>query len=118
MGITCPCLSLLLPIMLGIYFKAYISSVELLPDVTYTIEETISARGYTSEIHEVVTEDGYILRIFRIIGQNKGGHPILMLPATKHSPHSFIMNLGTKAPAFRLVDQGYDVWLGCVRGNY
>ena len=58
----------LIPGLLAFILKAYLASVELSPYVTYTVEETIKARGYNCEKHNVTTDDGYILTIFRIVG--------------------------------------------------
>lgn len=36
-------------------------------EVTLTIDQLISQRGYVVESHQVITEDGYILKLFRIL---------------------------------------------------
>ncbi|XP_054584959.1 gastric triacylglycerol lipase isoform X3 [Eptesicus fuscus] len=60
------------------------------PEVTMNISQMISYWGYPSEEYEVVTEDGYILEIYRI-------------PYGKKNAEN--------------TDAGYDVWLGNSRGN-
>ncbi|XP_054936937.1 gastric triacylglycerol lipase isoform X2 [Physeter macrocephalus] len=57
------------------------------------ISQMISYWGYQSEMHKVITADGYILQLYRIPhGKNDANH------------------LGR-------TDAGYDVWLGNSRGN-
>ncbi|XP_010331600.1 gastric triacylglycerol lipase isoform X2 [Saimiri boliviensis] len=60
------------------------------PEVTMNISQMISYWGYPNEKYEVVTEDGYILGVYRIpYGKKNSGN----------------------------IDAGYDVWLGNSRGN-
>ncbi|XP_015414318.1 PREDICTED: gastric triacylglycerol lipase isoform X2 [Myotis davidii] len=60
------------------------------PEVTMNISQMISYWGYPSEEYEVITEDGYILEVYRI-------------PYGKKNAEN--------------TDAGYDVWLGNSRGN-
>ena len=68
----------------------------------------------------VVTDDGYILNMFRI---KKAQHVPAGTPAVflQHgitdSADCWIMHYADKAPAFQLVNDGYDVWLGNQRGT-
>ncbi|XP_052028486.1 gastric triacylglycerol lipase isoform X2 [Apodemus sylvaticus] len=60
------------------------------PEATMNISQMITYWGYPSEEYEVITEDGYILGVYRI-------------PYGKHNSEN--------------IDAGYDVWLGNSRGN-
>jgi len=76
---------------------------------------------YPVEEYFVKTEDGYILRIFRI--QKKysdikpGLQPVFLQHGLLDSSDTFLINDEDKAPAFMLANEGYDIWLGNSRGN-
>lgn len=70
--------------------------------------------GYTSEKHEVVTEDGYILIMYRILkkGTNpQGKRPVLIGHGLFQCSGAFVLN-EERSLAFVLIDEGYDVWVG------
>ncbi|KAG7303669.1 hypothetical protein JYU34_012220 [Plutella xylostella] len=76
--------------------------------------------GYTSEEHEVITEDGYILTIFRIsrgkaCNRSEPPDPVVMMHGLLKSSDTFVTpGVGL---AYTLADSCYDVWCANVRGN-
>ena len=91
-----------------------------------TIEELANANGFKIESHQVHTEDGYILGLWRIPGMikhEKTGEedtarlPVLMQHGIEADMMQWVYNEPSTAPAFVLARAGYDVWLGNARGN-
>ncbi|CAH2986858.1 unnamed protein product [Chilo suppressalis] len=85
--------------------------------------ETTAKNGYSTEQYSVVTQDGYILKIFRI-AQSKNCHqrkflpPVLMMHGLLESSDSWT-DAGVNAGlAYLLSDACFDSWLGNFRGNY
>ncbi len=73
------------------------------------------------EEHTVLTDDGYILTLFRIPGQlgdyeSARGPPVLMVHGIVDSADGWVVH-DDQSPAFILSRAGYDVWLGNSRGN-
>ncbi|CDW83495.1 ab-hydrolase associated lipase region family protein [Stylonychia lemnae] len=100
------------------------------PDVSKTIKELITQNGFLFEEHSVTTQDGYILKMFRIPGfqdpatgkdfdpKAAEGKPVVLLQhGLEDSADAWVVHRPEVAPAFVLARAGYDVWLGNNRGN-
>jgi pimeloyl-ACP methyl ester carboxylesterase len=92
-------------------------SLELLRDdevVTF-----VKSHGYEAEAHQVTTDDGYILRLHRVVhkhGPDKSKKPVFLM----HSAFSnsfYYLNTPNISVGFFFADERYDVWLGNVRGS-
>jgi len=72
--------------------------------------------GYTAQTHNVTTEDGYILKIHRIVGE---GPVVFMQHGLMDSSSTWVVpGPDHGGVGFRMAEQGYDVWMGNFRGNH
>ena len=68
------------------------------PDFDRDTEAIIRSRGFKCQIHYPVTQDGYILKTFRVLNpyqpSNKRGRPVLLMHALLGSSDDFVMSSG------------------------
>lgn len=92
------------------------------PEAKLPFVEYCKHFNYPVETHYITTDDGYILKFFRIQKKNTtirktGLTPILLQHGLTDSSDTWIINDEDKAPGFLLANRGYDVWCGNSRGN-
>jgi len=80
--------------------------------------------GYDFEEHDILTEDGYILKAWRIPGKlsedtevRKLRKPIILQHGLLDTSFTFIMIQTNLTLSSILVENGFDVWLTNSRGN-
>lgn len=77
----------------------------------------MSKSKYQVEVHEVITKDDYILRLHRIIPQNRTKKfPVFMQHGIMATSGDFVIT-EEGSLGYLYTDNGYDVWIGNVRGN-
>ena len=90
------------------------------PDFYKKIFEIVADAGFVFETHQVETEDHYILNMHRIRAYDMptwGTPAVFMQHGIQDSSDCWVMHYPELAPAFQLVREGYDVWLGNQRGT-
>jgi pimeloyl-ACP methyl ester carboxylesterase len=109
--------------------EAEVSQVPPDQDVGLDMVQLVTSRGYTIESHNVTTNDGYILTMFRIpsgknakkgaskVGCNNFGAPVILQHGLLDSSYTWINNFEDESLGYILSDQGFDVWFGNNRGN-
>jgi len=84
--------------------------------------DEIKLHGYNVTSHSIVSDDGYISTILRIFGNSKSppkpGKPaVLLLHGGMGGSASWIIQPGDRNFAFKLANNGYEVWLASLRGT-
>lgn len=113
--------------MIGLFFLACLTlqgslASDAQRDATASFMELCNIHGYKAESHTVVTDDGYILLMFRIPGFLNETSTVLkpaalLMHGLIDLSDSWIVNDPDKAPGFMMANAGYDVWFGNSRGT-
>jgi len=104
-----------------LYFQfAKMASPKL--DQDKTTAEYLLSHGYAVQTHKVITEDGYILTLWRIPRNlsytGPRGPPVLLHHGIMDTGFSFLFQSIEKNLPIMLVDHGnFDVWIANSRGN-
>lgn len=70
--------------------------------------------GYSIDEHQVLTQDGYILTLFRIPND---GPVVFLMHGLLGSADDYVIAGPEGGLAYLLSKEGYDVWMGNARGN-
>ncbi|KAJ0171248.1 hypothetical protein K1T71_012798 [Dendrolimus kikuchii] len=88
----------------------------------FNFTRAVTEYGYNSEQHTVITEDGYILTVFRLLPPKKclgktRKPPVLLMHGLLLSADSWIVAGPNIGLGYLITDLCFDLWIGNSRGN-
>ncbi|XP_055618888.1 lipase 1-like [Toxorhynchites rutilus septentrionalis] len=87
-------------------------------DALMTVPQLIRKYGYEVEEHQVRTEDGYLLGMFRIPTRSTPRkQPVFMMHSLFSSCADWVLIGPKHGLAYLLAERGYDIWIGNARGT-
>lgn len=90
-------------------------------DIYLNFTELTTKYRFPTEVHSVVTEDGYVLTIFRILSkcsERTKSYPVFMMHGLFDTADMWILPNTDIGLGYVLATNCYDVWAGNGRGNY
>ena len=87
-----------------------------------TVDEIIGGYGFAIERHDVTTEDGYILSLWRLTRPDQSEEPtsrpiVLISHSILYAGEHYLMHGPDLSPAIYFYNLGYDVFLNNLRGS-
>ncbi|CAH1379419.1 unnamed protein product [Tenebrio molitor] len=101
---------------LGYLFPSFSNDCYHNPDVDNNITNIIQRHATSPETHQVQTQDGFILSLFRIPRENPRG--VILFQHCYLCDARIWVTQHNESIAFLFWRAGYDVWLGNSRGNF
>ena len=95
-------------------FQAFVLTLTVDLDVYY--KDYIKKYGYELEENPVTTEDGFILSVWHLQPKKPNGKVVFLQHGLADTAWTFFQ-LKHKSLPFFLLQEGYDLWLGNIRGS-
>lgn len=107
-------------IVFTVILNCYFGNAKLLRS-SDNILKLIKSAGFYGEAHRVVTDDGYQLKVHRILPSYVEPRifrkPVFLMHGIVATAADFLLTGRDVALAYLLAENGYDVWIGNARGS-